>query len=88
MPYDTLESAQARIVELNATVTELENERDTLSQNNKSLTEENENLRTLNQNYFNRLVAQNDRETDKEEEEPEIVSCEEFAKSITEKFRR
>lgn len=80
----TLEEAQAEIVRLNEELTERTNERDTLSQNNATLTEDNERLRKLNQNYFNKLSAQFDASKDKNnDEDKEVQSCEEFAKTIT-----
>lgn len=82
MPFDTLEEAQAEILRLQGVNTELTNERDTLSQNNKALTEDLEKVRTLNQNYFNRLVAQSSPQTEKEDDTPDAPSCEEFAKTI------
>lgn len=79
----TLEEAQAEIVRLNDELTERTNERDTLSQNNKTLTEDNDRLRKLNQNYFNKLSAQFDASKNKtDNEEKEVQSCEEFAKTI------
>lgn len=80
----TLEEAQAEIVRLNDELTERTNERDTLSENNKTLTEDNERLRKLNQNYFNKLSAQFPAKEDKNnDEDKEVQSCEEFAKTIT-----
>lgn len=80
----TLEEAQAEIVRLNEQLTERTNERDTLQQNNNSLTEDNERLRKLNQNYFNKLSAQFDASKNKtNDEDKEVQSCEEFAKTIT-----
>lgn len=80
----TLEEAQAEIVRLNDELTERTNERDTLSENNKTLSEDNERLRRLNQNYFNKLSAQfPTRDDKKNNQEEEVVSCEEFAKTIT-----
>lgn len=80
----TLEEAQAEIVRLKEELTERTNERDTLSQNNKTLTDDNERLRKLNQNYFNKLSAQFDASKDKkDDEDKEVQSCEEFAKTIT-----
>lgn len=79
----TLEEAQARILELQDQVTELTNERDTLSQNNATLSGELEDVRKLNQQYFNKLSQQyipaEDRKDDPEEEVP---SCEDFAKTL------
>lgn len=80
MAFDTLEEAQAEILRLQGIQTELENERDTLSQNSNNLSAEVERLRTLNQNYFNRLQAQT---TKQDTDEPEDVpSCEDFAKTL------
>lgn len=79
----TLEEAQAEIIRLNEQVTELTNERDTLSQNNVTLTGELESLRKLNQQYFNKLSAQYSQEPDKtDNDEEEVQSCEDFAKSL------
>ena len=86
MAYDTLESAQERILELEELNSQLTAERDTLSQNNESLTADNERLRTKNQDYFNRLVAQDDAKNKKEDETDEPLTCEEFAKTITKLF--
>ena len=80
----TLEEAQAQIVELTERVTELETERDSLSQNNETLTADLERVRTLNQRYFEKLQAQtigNPANENKEEDE-EIPTCEEFAKTL------
>lgn len=82
MPYDTLETAQERILELEEELEKVNAERITLSENNSSLTTECETLRTLNQKYFNKLMAQDNTGKTNEEEEPEIMSCEEFAKTI------
>ena len=79
----TLEEAQARILELQEQVTELTNERNTLSQNNTTLTGELESVRKLNQQYFNKLSAQYSQEPDKtDKEEEEVQSCEDFAKTL------
>ena len=81
--FTTLEDARAEIIRLNEVLTEVQNERDTLSQNNETLTEDNERLRTLNQNYFNKLSAQySDPEGKNDDEDEEPLSCEEFAKTI------
>lgn len=78
----TLEEAQAEIIRLNEQVTELTNERDTLSQNNTTLTGELESVRKLNQQYFNKLSAQYSQEPDKKDDEEEVQSCEDFAKTL------
>lgn len=82
MAFDTLEAAQAEVLRLQEEVTRLENERDTLSQNNETLSADVERLRTLNQNYFNKLSAQYSHPSEKEEEDEEPMSCEDFAKTI------
>ncbi len=82
----TLEEAQAEIIRLNEQVTELTNERDTLSQNNTNLTGELESVRKLNQQYFNKLSAQYSPEGEKDDGEEEAPSCEDFAKTLKGKF--
>lgn len=78
----TLEEAQARIVELTEENTRLTNDNETLSQNNIQLTEEIEKVRTINQNYYNRLMAQNDGDEGDDGDEPETPTCEEFAQNL------
>ena len=79
----TLEEAQAEIIRLNEQVTELTNERDTLSQNNNTLTGELESVRKLNQQYFNKLSAQYSQQPDENNDgEEEVQSCEDFAKTL------
>ena len=78
----TLEEAQAEILKLQEKVTELTNERDTLSQDKTTLTGELESVRKLNQQYFNKLSAQYSPEPEKEEDEALQPSCEEFGKSL------
>lgn len=80
--FNTLEEAQAEIIRLNEQVTELTNERDTLSQNNTTLTGELESVRKLNQQYFNKLSAQYSQQPDeKDDGEEEVQSCEDFART-------
>lgn len=80
----TLEEAQAQIIELQEKNTELENEKETLSQQNKTLTEDIERVRTLNQKYFEKLSMQtlNPENNNQDDEGEKVVSCEEFAKTI------
>lgn len=81
--YNTLEEAREAIVDLQARITELTNERDTLSQNNKNLSTELESVRTLNQKFFNKLSAQfQDQEGENDDEEEEAPSCEDFARTL------
>ena len=78
----TLEEAQAEIIRLREQVTELTNERDTLSQNNTTQAQELESVRKLNQAYFNKLSAQYSPPKEDPEDDPEIPSCEDFAKTL------
>ena len=84
MAYDTLEQAQARILELDDQIKDLTTERDSLSQDNEAKDQTIAELKTLNQKYFNRLQAEGDGEhgKKKEEIEPEIPSCEDFATNL------
>lgn len=80
---NTIEEAKAEIIRLQEALTERTNERDTLSQNNVTLTTELESVRKLNQQYFTKLSAQYPGQADKKDnEEEEVPSCEEFAKTI------
>lgn len=79
----TLEEAQERIIELTEQNQTLSAQNETLSQNNETLTAECENLRTLNQKYFNKLIAQETPEDNNGDNEPdEVPTCEEFAKDL------
>ena len=79
----TLEQAQAKILELQEENTQLKTEKETLSQNNATLTGELTEVKKLNQRYFNKLQQQYIPEEDKQRDsEPEVPSCEDFAKSL------
>lgn len=81
--FNTIEEARAEILRLQDQVTELTNERDTLSQNNATQAQELESVRKLNQQYFNKLSQQYIPEADKNDSEPEEVpTCEDFAKTL------
>lgn len=80
--FNTLEEAQAEIIRLNETVTELTNERDTLSQNNATLSQDLESVRKLNQQYFNKLSAQYSPVPENTAVDEPIQSCEDFAKTL------
>ena len=82
MEFNTIEEAQAEIIRLNEQLTEVTNERDSLSQDNTTLTNDNNRLRTLNQQYFNKLSAQYFPADDKKKKEEEVASCEEVANNI------
>lgn len=79
----TLEEAQAQILQLQEEKAALTNERDTLSQNNTELAQELDSVRKLNQQYFNKLSQQFiSAEDKKDDEEKEVLSCEDFARSL------
>lgn len=79
----TLEEAQERILELEDQLAQADITNETLSQHNEDLQRDVDSLRTLNQKYFNKLIAQEEEDgKDEDEEEPEIPSCEDFAKDI------
>lgn len=78
----TLEEAQERIIELTEQNQTLTAQNESLTSNNETLTAENENLRTLNQKYFNKLIAQETPEDDHKDEPEEVPTCEEFAKQL------
>lgn len=80
--YNTLEEAQARILELEEELAERTNERDTLSQHKEQLTQELNQSRTLNQRYFEKLSAQYSPPDDNPGQDEEPPTCEEFALTI------
>ena len=81
--FNTLEEARAEIIRLNESLTEVTNERDTLSQNNEQLAADLESVRKLNQQYFNKLSAQYSQDQDENEsEEEEVQSLEDFARTL------
>lgn len=70
----TLEEAQQKILDLTEENQNLKTERDSLSQNNADLKKDVEDLRTLNQKYFNKLIAQDDtKNKEKDDDEGEKV---------------
>lgn len=80
---NTIEEARAEILRLQEQVTELTNERDTLSQNNTAQAQELESVRKLNQQYFNKLSAQYSHQEDENNDGgKEVPSCEDFAKTL------
>lgn len=85
MAFETLEQAQARIVELEEEATQLRATNQTLSDDNEKQKKENEDLRTLNQKYFNKLIAQDDNEgknKDGDQGGSEVLSVEEYVKNM------
>lgn len=80
--FNTIEEARAEIIRLQEQVTELTNERDTLSQNNATQAQELESVRKLNQQYFNKLSMQQ-RPQEDDQEPATVTTCEDFAKTLT-----
>ena len=80
----TLEEAQAKILELTDENTQLKADNQKLSDVNKTLTDDNENLRTLNQKYFNRLIAEEKEDEDNEDDDngETVPTMEEFANTL------
>lgn len=79
----TIEEARAEIIRLQEANAQLTTERDTLSQNNVTLTGELETVKKLNQQYFNKLSQQYfPTEDKKDDDEKEVPSCEDFAKTL------
>ena len=79
----TLEEAQEKIIALREANDQLKTENETLSQNNADLTAQLDDSRKRCQRYFNKLEQQFLPTEDKNDDEPEVPSCEEFAKSLT-----
>lgn len=81
----TLEEAQAEIIRLQEQNAQLTTERDNYSNRVNELTRENESVRELNQQYFLKLSAQYKPTPEDPEEEPEeeVLSCEDFALTLT-----
>ena len=85
MAYDTIEEAQARILELEQELESVTNERDTLSENNNALNERVTQLSDRCQNFFNQIIQQREN-PGRDEEEEEGPTLEEFTNSIIDKF--
>ena len=81
--FKTIEEAKAEIIRLQEANIQLTNEKEALSQNNADLTGELESVKKLNQQYFNKLSQQYfPTEDKKDDDEQEVPSCEDFAKSL------
>lgn len=82
--FNTLEEARAEILRLNGELSTAQTERDNYSNRITELTRDLENVRELNQHYFLKLNAQyNPKPESEEDDEPEVPSCEDFAKTIS-----
>ena len=82
MPFENLEDAQTRILELEEELTQKNTQIETLSNDKKNLEQDIEKVRTLNQNLFNRLIVQSEKKDDKKDEHEDVKTCEEFAKTL------
>lgn len=81
----TPEEMQAKILELTEENQNLKQEKETLSGDNEKLKKDVADLRTINQKYFNKLIAQEEDPTKKKkegDEGDEVKTCEEFAKEL------
>lgn len=84
--FNTLEEARAEILRLNEELSKSNTERDNYSNRIGELTKENESVRELNQQYFLKLSAQYKptiEDPEDEDEDEDVLSCEEFAKTLT-----
>lgn len=81
-PFETLEDAQAEIIRLNEQLTQLETERDSLSQNNEQLTSDLQRVRQKNQEYFEKLTGYFSPPGKTKNDEEEAESCESYAKKL------
>ncbi len=82
--FNTLEEARAEILRLNEELATRTTERDNYSTRVNELTRENESVRELNQQYFLKLSAQyKPTPEEPEEEDEDVLSCEDFAKTLT-----
>lgn len=77
----TLEEAQEQIVELQEQLETANASNETLSQDNENLKADVDRLRTINQKYFNKLIAQDDK-TDSDATDEVIPTCEQFAEEL------
>ena len=81
--FNLVEEYQQQILTLREDNDRLTSERETMSTELETLRADNERLRTLNQTYFNRLIAQDEAsKADDPDDDPEPPSCEEFAKTL------
>lgn len=83
MEFNTIEEARAEIVRLTEELNQQRADNETLSQNNETLAHDLEHVRTINQQYFNRLMAQDSDPAGKtHEDDEEAPTCEEFARNL------
>lgn len=80
----TPEEMEAKILEQTEELEKLRADNKTLSENNEKLKKENEDVRTVNQKYFNKLIAQETKPENNngDQEGDDIPSCEDFAKTL------
>ena len=83
MEFNTLEEARAEILRLNEELSTAQTERDNYSTQVTELTSEVEKVRELNQKYFLKLSAQYNPTPQQEDDEPDVPSCEDFAKTLS-----
>lgn len=82
--FNTIEEARAEILRLNEELATRTTERDNYADKASKLEKENESVRELNQQYFLKLSAQyKPTPEEPEEEDEEVLSCEDFARTLT-----
>lgn len=82
--FSTLEEARAEIIRVQELLTAAETERDALKSQNATQAEDLRRVRELNQQYFLKLSAQIlDHEKEDPQQDEQIQTCEEFAKTLT-----
>lgn len=81
--FNTLEEARAEIIRLNDELNKSKVESENYSTRINELTSHLETVRKLNQEYFLKLKAQQETKPEDEDEEQDVPSCEDFAKTLT-----
>ena len=83
MEFNTLEEACAEIVRLTDELAQRTADNETLSKQNETLSNDLAHVRSINQQYFNRLMAQDSDQAGKNHDnDEEAPTCEEFAKTL------
>lgn len=79
----TIEEARSEIARLSEELTNTKTERDNYIAKVNELTETVESVREHNQYLFSKIKAQNAPETEPEADEPDVPSCEDFARTLS-----
>lgn len=81
--FNTLEEARAEIIRLNEEISKRDVEIGNYSTRVNELSDQLETVRNLNQEYFLKLQAQKDTKTEDEDDDHDVPSCEDFARTLT-----